>query len=74
MKKVKDIIEGINIVSLLGDADTIISNIGFDSRKITKGSMFVAVKGSRSDGHDFIRNAIDSGASAIICEDIPENT
>ncbi len=35
--------------------------------------MFVAVKGSRSDGHDFIRNAVHSGASAIVCEDMPEN-
>ena len=73
MKRVKDIIKGINTVSLLGDANMTISNIGFDSRKITKGSMFVAVKGSRLDGHDFIRNVIDSGASAIICEEIPEN-
>jgi len=73
MKKLKDIIEGINIVTILGDPEKMISKIGFDSREITENSMFVAVKGSRSDGHDYIRNVSASGASAIICEKIPEN-
>lgn len=73
MKKIKDIIKGINIVSLTGDENALISGIGFDSRKITEGFLFVAVKGSKSDGHDFIRNVINSGASAVICEELPEN-
>ncbi len=73
MKKVKDIIEGIVIVSFSGDDNAVITDIGFDSRLITGGSMFIAVKGSSSDGHDFIGNAVDSGASAIVCETIPEN-
>lgn len=73
MRKLKDIIEGISIVTILGDPEKMISEIGFDSREITENSMFVAVKGSRSDGHDYIRNVIASGASAIICEEIPGN-
>ena len=73
MKKIKDIIKGISNVTILGDPEKLISKIGFDSREITENSMFVAVKGSRSDGHDYIRNVIDSGASAIICEEIPDN-
>ena len=73
MKKVKEIVKGINITSLKGDENTVISGIAFDSRNITKGSMFVAVKGSKSDGHDFIKNALSSGASAVICETLPED-
>ena len=39
-----------------------------DSRKVTKGQTFVALKGMTVDGHDYINNAIENGASAIICE------
>jgi UDP-N-acetylmuramoyl-L-alanyl-D-glutamate--2,6-diaminopimelate ligase len=72
MMKIKEILDGIDIVSLNGDENTSISNIEFDSRKVTDGSLFVAVKGYNSDGHDFIRDAIASGAVAIICEALPE--
>jgi UDP-N-acetylmuramoyl-L-alanyl-D-glutamate--2,6-diaminopimelate ligase len=51
----------------------VISNVEFDSRKVTPGTLFVAVKGTKSDGHDYINSAISSGASAVICENIPEN-
>ena len=39
-----------------------------DSRKVTKGQTFVAIKGLTVDGHDFIKQAIDNGATKIICE------
>ncbi len=59
----------------LGGQDTIeISGIHSDSRKIGKGFIFVAVKGTQSDGHDYIENAIQSGASAIVCETLPKET
>jgi UDP-N-acetylmuramoyl-L-alanyl-D-glutamate--2,6-diaminopimelate ligase len=73
MMKIKDIIKGIHIVSVDGETNTIISNIEFDSRKVTSGSLFIAVKGYKTDGHNFINDAIASGASAIICEILPEN-
>ncbi len=73
MMKIDDILNGIDIVSLKeGKADAI-ANIEFDSRKVSKGSLFVAVKGYRSDGHDFINTAILSGADAVVCESLPEN-
>ena len=50
----------------------IISSIEFDSRNVTAGSLFVAVKGYNTDGHDFISAAVTAGASAIICETLPE--
>jgi UDP-N-acetylmuramoyl-L-alanyl-D-glutamate--2,6-diaminopimelate ligase len=72
MMKIEQILNGIEIVSVTGAKDKVISGIEFDSRKVKKDSMFVAVKGYKSDGHDFISSAIASGASAIICESLPE--
>jgi len=73
MMQIEEILKGIDIISLTGERSTIISNIEFDSRKVTGGSLFVAVKGYKSDGHDFINAAVASGASAVICEILPEN-
>jgi UDP-N-acetylmuramoyl-L-alanyl-D-glutamate--2,6-diaminopimelate ligase len=72
MMSIDEILNGIDVVSFKGDRNTIISSIEFDSRKITAGSLFVAVKGYNSDGHDFIPDAIASGATCIICETLPE--
>ena len=63
----------IEILSFSGEKNHKIENIVFDSRKVTENSLFVAVKGSKSDGHDFIGKAVESGASAVICEKLPEN-
>jgi UDP-N-acetylmuramoyl-L-alanyl-D-glutamate--2,6-diaminopimelate ligase len=71
MMKIKEILNGIDVVSLRGDENTLISNIEFDSRKVTGGSLFVAVKGYNTDGHDFIRNAVAAGAAGVICETLP---
>ena len=46
-----------------------IKSIEFDSRKVVEGSLFVAIKGLKSDGHKFIDNAIKNGASSVICND-----
>lgn len=70
--ELETIIKGISIVSLKGSISTDIDNITFDSRSVRKGSLFVAVRGSKSDGHDFIDSAVKSGASAIICESLPD--
>ncbi len=73
MKKIEEILNGIDIISFIGRKNTLITGIEFDSRKVTTGYLFVAVKGYKTDGHDFINSAISSGASAVICENIPEN-
>jgi UDP-N-acetylmuramoyl-L-alanyl-D-glutamate--2,6-diaminopimelate ligase len=72
MMQIEEILNGIDVVSLEGEKNAIVSNIEFDSRKITRGSLFVAVKGYKTDGHDFIKEAVASGASVIICETLPE--
>jgi UDP-N-acetylmuramoyl-L-alanyl-D-glutamate--2,6-diaminopimelate ligase len=71
MMKLGKILEGIDIISFSGDEKRNIKSIVFDSREVRKNSLFVAVKGSKTDGHDYIAGALKSGASAIICENLP---
>ena len=71
--KIEEVLKRIDVVSVSGAKDRVISGVEFDSRKVKNGSLFVAVKGYKSDGHDYIGSAIESGASAIICEKLPEN-
>jgi UDP-N-acetylmuramoyl-L-alanyl-D-glutamate--2,6-diaminopimelate ligase len=73
MMKLEELLNGINIISLSGDRNIPVSSVGFDSRNVTGGSLFVAVRGYKSDGHDFIAAAVAAGASAVICETLPEN-
>jgi UDP-N-acetylmuramoyl-L-alanyl-D-glutamate--2,6-diaminopimelate ligase len=72
MMKIDEILDGIEVISVMKGNDQVISNIEFDSRKVTSGSLFVAVKGFKTDGHDFIKDAVAAGAVAIICEKFPE--
>lgn len=48
-----------------------VTGIAFDSREVSKGSVFIAVPGTRSDGHDYIKSAIERGAVAVVCERLP---
>lgn len=66
-----DILYNVSLKSVTGKTDIDIKKIEFDSRKIEQGTLFVAIKGTQVDGHSFIEKAIDLGASAIICEDLP---
>ena len=61
----------VNITAVSGNLEMSISNLQTDSRKVTPGSCFIALKGVLSDGHDFIANAIAKGATAIVCEKRP---
>ena len=69
----KDILQKVNIESVIGTTDVSVNTIQFDSRKIVANDVFVAIKGSLSDGHLFMEKAISLGAKAIICEILPEN-
>jgi UDP-N-acetylmuramoyl-L-alanyl-D-glutamate--2,6-diaminopimelate ligase len=68
LKKLHDILSGVHIVSISGDTNISVLSITADSRKVEAGCVFVAVKGSHADGHDFIVAAIEKKAAAIICE------
>jgi UDP-N-acetylmuramoyl-L-alanyl-D-glutamate--2,6-diaminopimelate ligase len=72
VKKLKDILFGTSIVSVVGTTDQQISTLTFDSRTVELDSCFIAIKGLQVDGHQFIDKAIDMGASAIICEVVPQ--
>jgi UDP-N-acetylmuramoyl-L-alanyl-D-glutamate--2,6-diaminopimelate ligase len=71
MKSLTDILYGISIIEVHGRRDISVNEIYFDSRKVTKNSLFVAVRGTQSDGHDFIETAIEKGAVVIIAEKFP---
>jgi UDP-N-acetylmuramoyl-L-alanyl-D-glutamate--2,6-diaminopimelate ligase len=73
MMQIEEIINGIHLVSLTGEKAPVISGIEFDSRKVKNGSLFVAVKGYKTDGHDYIDAAVASGATAVICQTLPDS-
>lgn len=72
MKKLKDILYKAGIVEVAGSTETEVSSIAFDSRKVEKKSLFVAIKGIQNDGHKFISQAIEAGSVAVVCEKFPE--
>lgn len=72
MATLRDILYKVSLVSASGDMEREVSAITFDSREVEKGSLFVAVKGTQVDGHDFITKAVKSGAEVIVCEHLPD--
>jgi UDP-N-acetylmuramoyl-L-alanyl-D-glutamate--2,6-diaminopimelate ligase len=74
MRYLSDILTGLPFTELQGAADVEISAVVFDSRKVVPGSLFVAVKGTQVNGHDYIEKAIKDGAIAVICEELPGHT
>lgn len=74
MKILKDILYGISLQSLTGDRETPVDAVAFDSRKVEANTLFVAVRGLTVDGHDYIEQAIEKGATTIVCEEIPKRT
>lgn len=73
MSILKDILYKVAIEAVKGSTDITINKMDFDSRKIEANDVFVAIRGSISDGHDFIEKAILQGAVAVICDTFPEN-
>jgi UDP-N-acetylmuramoyl-L-alanyl-D-glutamate--2,6-diaminopimelate ligase len=73
MSILKDILYKVAIESVTGSTEIAIQKLHFDSRKIEANDAFVAIRGTISDGHDFIEKAIGLGATAVICDTLPEN-
>ena len=73
MKKLKELLNGVNVGKVYGDTDREIGHIHFDSRKIEPGDVFIAQRGVNADGHAFIDKALTRGAVAVVCEQLPEN-
>ncbi len=74
MKYLSDILEGLAFTELQGSADVEITGIVFDSRKVVPGCLFVAVRGTQVDGHDYMEQAVKDGAVVVVCEDLPGHT
>lgn len=69
--KLRDVLYSVTLQEVSGSTDLDINGIVFDSRKVTPGTLFAAVKGTLVDGHQYINQAIADGAVAVICEDMP---
>lgn len=67
-----DILNGVDVLDILGNKEIEISEIVFDSRKAVKNSLYIAMKGVAIDGHQFIASAVENGAKTIVCENYPE--
>lgn len=72
MKLLKDILYGVSLSAVSGDTNVMVNDVHFDSRKVEMDDVFVAIRGTVADGHDFIQKAVDSGARAIVCEELPQ--
>ena len=70
--KLSELLKYVKSTCIVGNEDIDITGVNIDSRKIEKGHLFVAMKGTQTDGHQFIPKALELGASAILCEDMPE--
>jgi UDP-N-acetylmuramoyl-L-alanyl-D-glutamate--2,6-diaminopimelate ligase len=70
--KLSELLKYVNPIAVVGNKDVDVTGVNIDSRKIEKGHLFVAIKGTQVDGHRFIPKAIELGATAVLCEDMPE--
>jgi len=73
LKTLANILNPITTVQVIGNTAITITSLCLDSRKVEQGSVFFAVKGSITNGHEFIDTAIANGATAIVCEELPQN-
>ncbi|PCH70870.1 MAG: UDP-N-acetylmuramoyl-L-alanyl-D-glutamate--2,6-diaminopimelate ligase [Bacteroidales bacterium] len=71
---INELFGSVNIECIKGDKDVEVNEIHFDSRKVKDGDMFVACRGTVSDGHDFIEIAVEKGAGVIVCEELPKSS
>ena len=70
--KLSELLKNVKPLCIIGSEDVDITGVNIDSRKIEKGHLFVAMKGTQTDGHKFIPKALELGATAVLCEDLPE--
>ena len=71
--KLNELLKNVEILNILGDTEVEITGVNIDSRKIREGHLFIAIPGTQTDGHKFIPKAIEQGAVAILCENLPES-
>lgn len=72
MKLLRDILYKCGIQEVVGNTNVAIEDICFDSKKVEKFSLFIAIRGNAVDGHHYISDAIQKGAVAVVCEEVPD--
>ena len=70
--KLRELIRDLEVLSLTADPETEITGVCYDSRAVEPGNLFVAVRGFTADGHRFIPKALEKGAAAVLCEELPQ--
>ncbi len=73
MNTLAQILSPVTTTQIVGDTAMHINSLHLDSRKVERGSVFFAVRGTITDGHKYINTAIEKGAAVIVCEDLPKN-
>ncbi len=72
MNNLKDILYKVAVEAVFGNTDKEISTVAFDSRKVSENGLFVAIKGTITDGHQYFDAVIEKGVVAIICQEVPK--
>ena len=70
--KLSELISKLKTATVIGSADTNITGVNIDSRRVKEGHLFVAMRGTQTDGHQYIAKAVEQGAAAILCEELPQ--
>ena len=70
--RLNELLKNVETLNIIGDVEVEITGVNIDSRRIEKGHLFVAIPGTVTDGHKFIPKAIELGATAVLCEKMPE--
>ncbi|MBP2617205.1 UDP-N-acetylmuramoyl-L-alanyl-D-glutamate--2,6-diaminopimelate ligase [Chryseobacterium jejuense] len=69
---ITELVNRIPVVEIHGDNNREVSELVFDSRKVTENALYIAIRGTVVDGHSFIASSIEKGATTIVCEEFPE--
>lgn len=70
--KLSNLLKNVNVLNLIGNAEVEVTGVNIDSRRIGQGHLFIAIPGTQTDGHRFISKAIEQGAAAVLCENLPD--
>ena len=70
--RLNELLKNVETLNIIGDVEVEITGVNIDSRRIEKGHLFVAIPGTQTDGHKYIPKAIELGATAVLCENVPE--
>lgn len=71
--KLTELLKNVKPLSIAGNAEVEITGVNIDSRRIAPGHLFVAIKGTQADGHAYIGKAVELGAVAVLCENLPDD-